>query len=150
MKHRPLVELRQDAKVTTDVAALRQNARELRRSRLQRLAALLECYSGPLTLIHRIEYVGDAERRTLRSDNSPLTVAYNDPVFRQDGLASDRLGDAMDFFQLTRREAHFLLCECHFVGVAVTPQLIAKRVRSIINRMTIGDYWTKIRSAFAR
>ena len=58
--------------------------------------------------------------------NTPLTIAYCDPVLRAQGLSSDQLGHAMSFFELRPAEAHFLLCDCHEVG-AVSGQMLAER-----------------------
>lgn len=59
-----------------------------------------------------IEFVPEEEREALRVDGSPLTVAFEDPLLRVAGLASDRYGDAVRFFELSEREAHRLLCSC--------------------------------------
>ena len=38
------------------------------------------------------------------------------------------LGDVMDFFELSDRDAHWLLCDCHHVGT-MTGDSLAKRLR---------------------
>jgi len=63
-----------------------------------------------------IEHLAAAERELLRVEGSPLTIAYLDPMLRAQGLSSDRIGDAMEFFQLSEREVYYLLCDCHSVG----------------------------------
>jgi hypothetical protein len=90
---------------------------------------LLEQHTGAFRLLSRIEFLPEDRRHSLRVDNSPLTIAYGDPVFRAQGLASDQFGDAVRFFDLTPREAHHLLCDCHY-GRAATPQMVAGRARS--------------------
>ena len=71
-----------------------------------------------------------------RVDNSPLTVAYNDPVLRADGLASDRLGDAVDYFELSDEEAHRVFCSCLY-GESMTAGSVAARLRSM-TKVNIG------------
>ncbi|MBV9218441.1 MAG: hypothetical protein JOY94_03420, partial [Methylobacteriaceae bacterium] len=124
MQHRTLNEMEAVARVTPIGA---DSKRALRRERLERLASLLDQHRGPLRLLSRIEYLPESERFALRGDNTPLTVAYRDPVLRAQGLASDGLGDAMEFFDLSLGEAHYLLCDCHVVG-AVSSRVLAERV----------------------
>jgi hypothetical protein len=62
-----------------------------------------------------------------------LTVAYEDPVLRGEGLAGDRLGDVLDFFKLTERDAHTAFCSCHLPG-AFDASYAAGRVRALIRK----------------
>ena len=119
------------------------NSRTLRRERLERLAALLEQHRGSVRLLARIEYLSTSQRAELRADSSPLTIAFRDPVFRSQGLASDRLGDAMDFFALNERQAHHLLCECHYPAT-VTGEMIAARIRADARKPTSSELWDKV------
>jgi hypothetical protein len=80
----------------------------------------------------------------LRGDATPLTVAYRDTVLREEGLTSDRLGDAMAFFALTERQSHRLLCHCHYYG-GMTATGVAARVRSVANQVTLRELWGKAR-----
>lgn len=100
-----------------------------RRERLYRWADVLEKHGGPLSALRRIEYLTPDELRAYRAPNTPLTIAFNDPVLRNEGLAGDSLGDAMDFFEMTREEAHQLLCDCHYYG-AMTGEGLAKHIRA--------------------
>lgn len=100
-----------------------------RAERLNRWADLLDSQAGrPLRALEDVEYVTPAVRRDLRKEDSPLAVAFADPVLRADGLAGDRLGDAMDYFGLSERQAHWLLCDCHYGG-RMTASEVAARVR---------------------
>jgi hypothetical protein len=101
-----------------------------RRQRLERWADILETNSGKLNALTRIEYMKAPERSEARVDNSPLEVAFKDAMLREDGLSSDRLGDAIDFFGLSDRQAHRLLCDCHYSGSMTGPGL-AMRLRRI-------------------
>ena len=125
-----------------------QKPRLLRRERLYRLAEVLDQFRGPVSLLSRVEYLPESERMLLRNDQSPLTVAFNDPVLRAEGLQGDRFEDAIGFFQLTRWEAHELFCDCHYTG-AISPAMIARRARMIGNRQTFGEMWERARMAFA-
>ncbi len=108
MEHRPVEQLRKIADVHTD------NHRLL--SRQERLERWSECLAAQptrrLKSLGEIEFVSKAERHALRADNSPLTIAFEDPVLRAAGLRSDQLGEAMAFFELSEAQAHRLLCSC--------------------------------------
>lgn len=83
-----------------------------------------------LNTLGEIEFAPRSERPCMRSDNSPLTVAYEDPVLRASGLKSDTLGDAISFFDITEGDAHYILCSC-MNGSTMTAARAAQRVRSI-------------------
>ncbi len=99
-----------------------------RREKLERWAMLLDRHRGRLLPLMRVEYLSEEARRVLRGADSPLSVAYNDPILRTEGLASDRLGEGIAFFELTEQEAHHLLCECHYCGT-MTGETVAARAR---------------------
>jgi len=87
-----------------DVAEVRVAERALmtRREKLERWAELLERDPARrLRSLGEIELKSPAERALMRSPDSPLTVAFDDPVLREQGLASDRLGDGMAFFEIS-------------------------------------------------
>jgi hypothetical protein len=96
--------------------------------RLELWAKALERYGGPLDALRRLEHLSTDELRAYRGDNTPLTVAFKDPALRAAGLSGDSLGDMMDFFDLSDRDAHWLLCDCHHVGT-MTGDGLAKRLR---------------------
>ncbi len=83
----------------------------VRRHRLERLASLLDAHKEPVQLFLAMEWVPKKERPALRQDGSPLTIAYEDPYFRREGLTGDSVGDGMAFFQLSMRQVHALFCE---------------------------------------
>jgi len=140
MKYRTLTEIAGSARVSR-AAGIPPRAR--RRERLERLAALLDGHQGPIRLLARIEYLSAEQRARLRADPSPLTIAFKDPIFRAEGLKSDRLGDAMDFFALSEGQAHHLLCDCHYAD-AVTPAMIAARARAVARKPTLSEVWDKV------
>jgi hypothetical protein len=145
MEPRTIAEVAKSAQVYSTA----ETARTQRRERLERLARLLEQHDGPVQMLTQIEYLRRAERLLLRRDGSPLTIAYRDPVFRAQGLAGDRLGDAMAFLALDDREAHHLFCDCHY-RTGVSSQVIATQVRSVAQRPTMGEVWQKVRGAIGR
>ncbi|WP_406856779.1 MULTISPECIES: hypothetical protein [unclassified Alsobacter] len=116
-----------------DVADVRVAARPVmtRRERLERWATLLEQDPARrLRSLGEIETKTPAERVQMRSPDSPLTIAFEDPMLRAEGLASDRLGDAIDFFSLAEDDAHRLLCSC-MNGWTMSAGKVARGVRSI-------------------
>ncbi len=122
MEHKHLDQLRSVADV--------QPRPMTRQERLERWIELLE--SNPtrrLNSLGEIEYKPPAERALMRENNSPLTVAYEDPILRADGLASDRLGDAMKYFELSEGQAHYALCSC-LSGRSMDSASFAQRLRN--------------------
>lgn len=126
MEHKPVDKLRSVA----EVREVKQGFLS-RRERLERWADLLE--RDPrrrLRSLGEIEFTPEEKRPELRSDESPLTVAFEDSVLRADGLRSDTLGDAMEFFDLSERSAHRLLCSC-MNGWSMDAGSTARKVRRL-------------------
>ena len=73
------------------------------------------------------------EQLALREENSPLTVAFEDPVLRSAGLTSDRFGEVARFFGLSHWQLHDVACNCHF-GETVAAEAVAVRVRRLSGR----------------
>ncbi|HEY8383695.1 MAG TPA: hypothetical protein VIL09_16260 [Microvirga sp.] len=108
MEHKKLDQLRDVADVQPS-----QTHRMTRAERLQRWIEILERDpTRRLAAIPEIEYMLPVDRPLARADNSPLSLAYEDPVLREEGLTGDRLGDAMNFFELNESEAHHAFCSC--------------------------------------
>ena len=104
-----------------------------RRERLERWADVLERDpQARLRSLGEIEFYPRQERPLMRADDSPLTVAYADPVLRAAGLRTDTLGDAMLFFDLSERQAHRLLCSC-MNGWSISAERAAGQIRRIAN-----------------
>ena len=150
MEHKPRVDLQ----AVEDLSPVESRAPMSREERLARWVEALEREPKRiLRPLHGIEFRKPDERRAIRADNSPLTVAYEDPVLRSEGLAGDQLGDAVDFFQLTEHEAHTAFCSCH-LGSAFEASHAAWRIKALIKRGARshqGSVWGRIVSAlFAR
>lgn len=122
----------------------REPLKSVRQQRLERLAELLDQRDGAIPLLTRMEYSPWHERPYLREDKSPLSVAFEDEGFRRQGLSGDRLGDIMDFFELNEREAHHLLCYCHYAA-SVTAPMVAARARELAAKRTLRQMWEGLR-----
>jgi hypothetical protein len=126
MKHQPIHEI--DALADIEQVAAPTLSRA---DRLQRWAELLtRDPHRQLKPLSRVEFYAERERALLRGDNSPISVAAADPVLREAGLQGDTLGDAQKFFELSAAEAHYLLCDCHFVG-QMEGKAVAQRIRTV-------------------
>lgn len=150
MKHVPIENLRPVAAVSSAPALSRAN---IRRNRLGHFAALLEAHEGSVSLFNQLEYLSETEVKALRSDHSPLAVAFADPTFRAQGLANDEYQAAIEFFDLNPTEAHHLLCACHYLSRHPPGHLVAKRARKLARRSEVTLFWRgigqKIYAAFA-
>ncbi len=128
MEHKPVEKLRSVAEVHEFKHGFLS-----RRERLERWAEVLEREpEARLRSIGEIEFHPRAERPHLRADDSPLSVAFADPVLRAAGLGSDTLGDAMLFFDMSERQAHRLLCSC-MNGWSISADRTAAQIRRIAN-----------------
>ncbi len=127
MKHQSIAELTTIADVQPTKTVM---------SRCDRLERWAECLEREpqrqLRSLEGIEYGPEAQRREARENNSPLTVAFADPVLREEGLKSDKLGDALDFFEMSHGEAHRVLCSCMH-GRTMQAGEVARRVRSLMS-----------------
>jgi hypothetical protein len=128
MEHKPVEKLRSVA----EVHELSQGFLS-RRERLERWAEVLQRQpKRRLRSLGEIEFVPAEKRPALRSDESPITVAFEDPVLRAAGLKSDTLGDAMEFFDLSERASHRLLCSC-INGWSMEAGSTARKVHRLAN-----------------
>jgi hypothetical protein len=137
MEHRPLSEL----STVADVKVPKQTPALSKRERLDRWIELLERDPDRvLRTLDEIEWKPKAERLAMRADNTALTIAYADPVLRAEGLASDRFGDAVKFFDISEHDAHIVLCSCHG-GESMRAEEAARRVRGIRSPSLWGLYF---------
>jgi hypothetical protein len=125
MEHKTLDEIREVA----DILPTWLSPRPLSKSqRLEIWAEALEREGEKrLNTLFEIECVSPAERAVLRADDSPLTVAFNDPRLRAEGLAGDTVADAVAFFDVSEMELHDILCFCHH-GATMAADAAAERV----------------------
>ena len=115
-----------------DVAAVTPEGRAQSRSeRLARWAELLEREpERRLNTFFETEYETDDARAGLRRGDSPISVAFADPVLRAAGLQNDSYGAAKKFFDVSDWELHRVVCYCHY-GAAVAAGDAARAVRMI-------------------
>lgn len=152
MQHRTLEELDRVANVISSGWTQKHKHKHKQRSlskrqRLERWAEALDQRKGQvLKSLVRTEFASRREREFMREDNSPLTVAFEDPVLRAEGLKSDRLGDAMRFFGLSNAEAHRILCYCHY-GATILPETVSRCVRATALQAD-RVWWTSARGIF--
>jgi hypothetical protein len=98
--------------------------------RLHRWAANLE-------LQEQLELIDDAGPRTrdqwfsTRADSSPLAVAFEDWAFQAEGLRSDRVGDALAFFDLSEDEMKPIVGSSGYRRRAIPATVAARRVREL-------------------
>jgi hypothetical protein len=125
MEHRTSAELEGFAEV---ISPQKLSKTEL----LERWALVLEKRKGArLRTLREIEYRPVKEQSALREENSPLTVAFEDPVLRSAGLRNDTLGEGARFFGLSPAQLHEMVCYCHF-GETVATEVVAARVRRLL------------------
>lgn len=129
MKHHTREQLQVFAQIEPDVRPLNMSHSE----RLERWAELLEqSPTRHLATLYETEHQSAAVRDTLRSDGSPISVAFNDPMLRVAGLEDDTYGEALRFFGLRDWQLHGVICYCHF-GATVHAATAAGLVRSILS-----------------
>jgi hypothetical protein len=127
MEHRSSTELEGFAAV---IRPQKLSKKEL----LERWALALEKRKGArLCTLRETEHKPVKERAALQQENSPLTVAFEDPVLRSAGLTSDRFGEVARFFGLSHWQLHDVVCNCHF-GETVAAEVVAARVRRLSAR----------------
>ena len=118
--------------------------------RLERWAELLEAQPDRrLNTLHGTEYESDTTRDALRCANSPISVAFDDPVLRAIGLKDDTYGEAKRFFGISDRELHEVLCYCHY-GAAMLAESAARAIRRVVARASHPGVFTRMRQALAQ
>ncbi|MEY9774276.1 hypothetical protein [Sinorhizobium fredii] len=117
-----------------NIAAVRADVRPpatVREERLARWALLLD--QDPdryLATLSETEFQPEFTRDCMRHDGSPLAIAFEDPVFRAEGLEDDSYGEAKRFFALSDRQLHRVVCSCRS-GATVRSGKAAEYVREI-------------------
>jgi hypothetical protein len=132
MEYKTLRELADRADVRLDPAFTSRPM--AKHERLERWAMLLaRDPERQLSSVEEIEYGTVRQQQAKRADDSALSVAFADPVLREQGLESDRVGDAARFFELSHWELHQLVCSCHY-GRTMAAGTAALRVRALARR----------------
>jgi hypothetical protein len=116
-------------------------------ARLERWAQLLEEQPDRyLNTLHRTEYQSEGTRDAMRCANSPISVAFDDPVLRGEGLGDDSYGEAKRFFEISDRDLHEVLCYCHY-GPTMLAGTAARSVRFIVAKMANPGLLERMRQA---
>ncbi len=141
MKHQTLDELLSIAEVHPELTHVPMH----RDKRLERWAELLESNpSRALTTLEGTEYQPLEARHLSRADGSPITVAFDDPVLRAEGLRNDTYGEAKRFFEISDRQLHEVVCDC-LSGPATEASRAARQVRRAISG---NGLFARIREVF--
>ena len=139
MKHQTLDQLQAGAEVGE-----RYPDTLSRVERLERWAKCLEANpTKQLFTLHETEHRSTKARDDMRGENTPISVAFQDPVLRASGMANDTYGEAKRFFELTDGQLHDVICYCHF-GETLKAAMAARNVRAIIN----PGVFTRFRDTF--
>lgn len=142
MKHQSLEQLKTIAEVNPD--DLRPAL--TRSERLQRWAELLERQRDRrLATLHGTEYQPPDRRAEMRTADSPITIAFEDPILLADGMRDDTYGEAKRYFELSDWQLHEIVCYCH-LGESMSAASAAKRVRSAMNAGH-GGFFARLREA---
>ncbi|KQZ80923.1 hypothetical protein ASD64_10810 [Mesorhizobium sp. Root157] len=127
MRHQTMDQLHAVAEVHIDPIPVLD-----RTQRLNRWSDLLDCQPARLlTALTGTEYRATLERDAMRSDNSPISVAFEDKLLRDQGLQDDTYGEAKRFFELTDNQLHEIVCYCH-VGATMQASRAAASVRASV------------------
>ena len=134
MEHKTLAEIERAGEATPAVPLTRAE-------RLDRWATALERL-GPIRLntLWRTEYVAPDALGRVRADNSPISVAFDDPMLRIAGLKDDTYEEAKHFFELSDHELHRIVCYCHF-GPSLSGREAARLVRGLARRQSRERSW---------
>ena len=145
MEHKTVEQLKRVAEVRDDFQA--QALTQVQK--LYRWAELLdEVPDRYLTTLHGTEYQSGAVRDAMRSDGSPISVAFADPVLRAAGMKDDTYGEAKRFFEITDHDLHEALCYCHY-GPSIQADTAARSIRGLAMRAENPGLMGRVRSAFA-
>ncbi|WP_106796396.1 hypothetical protein [Rhizobium sp. H4] len=143
MEQHALEQLKTVAKISTSIKPLELTRRE----RIERWAECLERSPKPfLRTLHETEYQPIADRLALRGDDTPISIAFADPILRAAGMENDSYGEAKRFFELGDEQLHELVCFCHF-GESVSAAAVARRVRRIADPRPSG-FFAQLRAFF--
>ncbi|MBZ9984583.1 MULTISPECIES: hypothetical protein [unclassified Mesorhizobium] len=124
MKSHTLEQLHAIAQVDTVCPTMTRN------QRLERWASLLERHpERRLGALPGTEYMSPDMRENAYCVQSPISVAFEDPILRAQGLEGDTYGEAKRFFELSNWQLHNIVCDCH-VGATMKAGWVAVRVRA--------------------
>lgn len=147
MERKTLDQVGRVAEVRIDHALTSELSRD---QRLTRWAELLEAQpERRLNTLLGTEYQSWETRETMRVSGSPISVAYDDPVLRADGMKDDSYGEAKRYFSLSDQQLHEIVCYCHY-GATMAAKTAAWRIRAMLSDASHRpDRLTRLRQALA-
>jgi hypothetical protein len=114
------------------------------RERLERWADLLDREPARrLSTLRETEHCAPQLRATMRGGDSPIAVAFADPVLRAQGLRDDTYGEAKRFFDISDWQLHNILCYCQF-GEAMSARTAARAICRVIKAEDRSAWFTRI------
>lgn len=120
------------SEIQEDWTVLRESWRMSKGERLYRWAELLELEEEQLLrLVDGAQPGTGIDGRGGRADNSPLSVAFEDWALRAEGLQSDCLEDAAEFFDLGEDEVKSIVAASHRGRRTISAPAAAERVRRL-------------------
>ena len=141
MEHRTLQQLQNVAELHP------RESRSLpgtKRERLNRWAEVLERDPNrQLTMLIGAEHRAPSQRDRMACKDSPMAVAFEDPVLRTAGLEDASYGAARRFFHLADWELHGIVCSCCH-GPTARAKSIARRVRAATPPTDLADVLGRI------
>jgi hypothetical protein len=85
-----------------------------RKEKLEHWATLVNSYKSRIQMLHEVEYHPLWALREMKAPRASIyDIAVNDPKLQAAGLTNPTIGGAIDFFELTQNEVHYLSCDCH-------------------------------------
>lgn len=99
-----------------------------RAEKLMRWADVLRERKGRVYMASNLEHMLPDARNSLQHEFFPWTIASNDPILKDAGLAGPTYGDAKKFFELTDADIHAFTCNC---GGEITRDSMANRIEVI-------------------
>jgi hypothetical protein len=146
MEYKAVEQLARVAKVNPEAQPLPVMSRS---ERLQRWAELLERDPGRrLNTFFETEYQRPEARDAMRPGDTPISVAFADPVLRAQGLADDSYGEAKRLFDVSDRQLHNILCYCHY-GAVVSAGTAARAIRGVVAALSRPGIVERARQVFA-
>ena len=126
MQHQPLTQLQKIAEISTG----HDRPTMTRNERLERWAMLLEREPNLRSAtLHQTEHQPANVLGTMRRPGSPISIAFADPILRDEGLKSDSYEAAKQFFEIADWQLHDIVCSCRY-GAEVNARTSARYVRT--------------------
>ena len=146
MEYKSVEQLARVAQVNPEAQPLRVMSRI---ERLQRWAELLERDPGRrLNTFFETEYQRPEARDAMRPGDTPIGVAFADPVLRAQGMAGDSYGEAKRLFDVSDLQLHDILCYCHH-GATMSAETAARAIRGVMAALSRPGIVERVRQVFA-